>query len=88
MKTHIHEAQKCKKARTNSERVATLGYTTLRAIPACIVCDLPANRKICGFSNFNATYGCSKCMNKFENLVKNRYTEDLIVIIIIGYFAI
>ena len=40
---------------------AILGYTTLRATLACIACDLPATRKICGFANFNATFGCSKC---------------------------
>ena len=42
-----------------------LGYTTIRATLACIVCDLPATRKVCGFSNFNAAYGCSKCKKKF-----------------------
>ena len=41
---------------------AILGYTTLRAMLLCITCDLPATRKVCGFSNFNGLYGCSKCM--------------------------
>ena len=44
---------------------AILGYTTLRAMLLCITCDLPATRKVCGFSNFNGLYGCSKCMKKF-----------------------
>lgn len=39
--------------------------TTMRAMLACITCDLPATRKVCGFSNFNATLGCSKCLKKF-----------------------
>ena len=40
----------------------TLGFSTLRAVMACIACDIPATRKVCGFSSFNATYGCFKCM--------------------------
>ena len=28
-------------------------------------CDLPATRKVCGFSNFNACKGCSKCLKEF-----------------------
>ena len=43
----------------------TLGFSTLRAVMACIACDIPATRKVCGFSSFNATYGCSKCMKRF-----------------------
>ena len=42
-----------------------LGYTMLRATLACIVCDLPATRKVCGFANFNSKFGCSKCMKQF-----------------------
>ena len=42
-----------------------LGYTNLRATLACIACDLPATRKVCGFANFNSTFGCSKCMKQF-----------------------
>ena len=41
---------------------STLGYTNLRATLACIACDMPATRKVCGFANFNGTFGCSKCM--------------------------
>lgn len=43
-----------------------MGSTYLRATLACIICDLPATRKVCGFSNFNSIYGCSKCTKKFE----------------------
>ena len=39
--------------------------TTIRAMIACITCDLTATRKVCGFSNFNATLGCSKCLKQF-----------------------
>ena len=37
----------------------------IRAILACITCDLPATRKTCGFSNFNGLKGCSKCIKSF-----------------------
>ena len=37
----------------------------IRAILTCITCDLPATRKICGFANFNALKGCSKCLKSF-----------------------
>lgn len=42
-----------------------LGSTFIRATLACIVCDIPATRKVCGFANFNGTLGCSKCLKKF-----------------------
>ena len=42
-----------------------LVWQTMRATLACVACDLPATRKICGFSNFNATFGCSKWMKEF-----------------------
>ena len=41
------------------------GYTTIRSVIGCAVCDLPATRKVCGFANFNANCGCSKCMKTF-----------------------
>lgn len=37
----------------------------IRAILACITCDLPATRKTCGFSNFNGLKGCSKYIKSF-----------------------
>lgn len=37
----------------------------VRAMLVCITCDLPATRKVCGFSNFNACHGCSKCLKRF-----------------------
>ena len=45
-----------------------LGYTILRATLACITCDLPAMRKVCGFASFNSVFGCSKCMKRFPTL--------------------
>ena len=32
-----------------------------------ISCDLPAVRKVCGFSSFSAILGCSKCLYKFKS---------------------
>lgn len=45
------------------------GSTTLRAIISCVACDLPATRKVCGFSSFSATLGCSKCKKRFPTEV-------------------
>ena len=39
--------------------------TNVRALLCCIMCDLPACRKVCGFSNYNAFKGCSKCLKSF-----------------------
>lgn len=30
-----------------------------------VFCDLPASRKVCGFSSFNAVNGCNKCLKPF-----------------------
>ena len=38
---------------------------TIRAMLLCLTRDLPATRKACGFSNFNALHGCSKCLKQF-----------------------
>ena len=37
----------------------------IRAFLACIICDLPATRKLFGFSNVNALSACSKCLKVF-----------------------
>ena len=42
-----------------------LSLTRLRAMLFCVMCDLPATRKVCGFSSFNAVKGCSKCLKDF-----------------------
>ena len=42
-----------------------LSLTSVRAILVAIICDLPATRKVCGFANYNAVRGCSKCLKEF-----------------------
>ena len=38
---------------------------TFRIALACVSCDLPASKKVCGFLSHNAKYGCHKCMKAF-----------------------
>lgn len=45
-----------------------LGSMTIRAILSCIVSDLPATRKVCGFLAQSATKGCSKCLHEFKTV--------------------
>ena len=33
---------------------------------ACVTCDIPASRKVCGFLSHNASMGCNKCLKKFN----------------------
>ena len=40
----------------------------VRAMLVCVSCDLPATRKVCGFQNFNARLGCSKCLKEFPTV--------------------
>lgn len=44
---------------------AFLSVSTIRAVISCVMCDLPATRKVCGFSSYNALQGCSKCLKQF-----------------------
>ena len=44
---------------------STFGTTNIRAVLSCIVCDIPATRKVCGFLGQNALKGCSKCLKDF-----------------------
>ena len=44
-----------------------------RAAIACISCDVPAARKICGFKNHNSHRGCSKCFKLFPGNVKDSF---------------
>ena len=37
----------------------------VRAALLCSSCDIPANRKVCGFVSHNALKGCSKCLLSF-----------------------
>lgn len=36
---------------------------TVRLALACVACDMPASRKVCGFLGHNALLGCNKCYN-------------------------
>lgn len=40
-----------------------------------VSCDLPAIRKVCGFPGHSATFGCSKCMERFRQ--PNASLKDL-----------
>ena len=44
-----------------------------RAAIACICCDVPAARKICGFKGNNSHRGCSKCFKLFPGNVKDSF---------------
>ena len=39
----------------------------IKAALSCCACDVPASRKVCGFLNHNATFGCNKCFKKFSH---------------------
>lgn len=41
------------------------GVVPVRCAVICVSCDLPAVCKICGFTSYSSTQGCSKCMKKF-----------------------
>ena len=41
--------------------------TIVRAALICMVCDVPACRKVCGFTGFQAKLGCSKCLKLFPS---------------------
>ena len=38
----------------------------------CVTCDVPAARKVCGFTGHNSSKGCSKCNKTFSGSVSNR----------------
>lgn len=40
---------------------------TLKVALACVTCDIPASRKVCGFLSHNAALGCNKCLKKFSS---------------------
>ena len=49
--------------------IHSLGIKKVRCALVCVACDLPAGRKTCGFLNFNARFGCSRCWKKFSGSV-------------------
>ena len=38
---------------------------TFRAYLLCVACDIPASRKVCGFTSHNSSHGCNKCTKEF-----------------------
>lgn len=46
---------------------SSTGRVKIRAILMCIACDLPAIRKVCGFSNFNALKRLFKVLENLPN---------------------
>lgn len=40
-------------------------FVLVRAALLCVACDVPAARKVCGFSGRRAFRGCSKCLKPF-----------------------
>lgn len=65
----VEDLKKLYEGVTFQNSSSRLGFTTIRATLGCILCDLPATRKVCGFANFNGNFGCSKCMKSFATPV-------------------
>ena len=42
-------------------------FITIRIALICVMCDIPACRKVCGFAGHSACRGCSKCMKEFPS---------------------
>ncbi len=38
---------------------------TFKACLLCVACDIPASRKVCGFTGHNSVHGCNKCTKTF-----------------------
>ena len=51
------------------------GVVPIRCALTCITCDLPATRKVCGFSSFSAVLGCSKCKKRFPGSVFGKRSD-------------
>jgi len=41
----------------------------VRAALLCVAADIPASRKVCGFTGHNSSRGCSKCLRHFDIVV-------------------
>ena len=50
------------KLRDGSQRL----LETFKACLLCVACDLPASRKVCGFTGHNSARGCNKCTKTFN----------------------
>ena len=44
---------------------SALGIVPVRCALLCVSCDLPATRKVCGFTSHSSLRVCSKCMKSF-----------------------
>lgn len=51
--------------------------TTIRAVVLCLMCDLPATRKSCGFASYNAYMVALNVLNSFQQkpLAKRWFSE-------------
>jgi hypothetical protein len=47
------------------------GNKIVRAALLCVACDIPATRKVCGFTGHSSSHGCSKCTKVFQGSVGN-----------------
>ena len=65
LKPLVEELKELYQGITFRNSSSLLSVTTIRALLSCVMCDLPATRKVCGFSNYNARRGCSKCLKEF-----------------------
>ena len=48
----------------------------IRLALTCVNCDLPANRKLCGFLGHTANLGCNKCYKKFGSSIEGGTAAD------------
>ena len=48
---------------------------TFRACLLCVACDIPASRKVCGFTGHNSSHGCNKCTKVFVTGTINEKTD-------------
>ena len=48
---------------------------TFKACLLCVACDIPASRKVCGFTGHNSCRGCNKCTKTFITCNINDKTD-------------
>lgn len=49
---------------------------TIRLALACISCDIPATRKVCGFLSHHANLGCNKCYKDFSSIETDFFDRE------------
>lgn len=52
------------------------GVVQVKAALSLVSCDMPAAKKVCGFTAANSTYACHKCNMAFPALPSNQYKRD------------